>query len=78
MKVKATIAGALGYFILPIDLVPDVVLGVGYVDDLTLVMAALVQVAMYIDEDIKNQAKDKLKDWFGDDVDTSDIDDKLC
>ncbi len=77
LKVKATIAGALGYFILPIDLIPDVALGVGYVDDLTLVMAALIQVAMYIDEDIKNQAKDKLKDWFGDDVDTSDIDDKL-
>lgn len=77
LKVKATIAGALGYFILPIDLIPDVALGVGYIDDLSLVMVALVQVAMYIDEDIKNQAKDKLKDWFGDDVDTSDIDDKL-
>ncbi|MEG0388851.1 MAG: YkvA family protein [Niameybacter sp.] len=77
LKVKATIAGALGYFILPIDLIPDVAMGVGYIDDLSLVTVALFQVAMYIDEDIKKQAKDKLKDWFGEDVDTSDIDDKL-
>lgn len=77
LKVKATIAGALGYFILPIDLIPDVALGVGFVDDLGVITAALIQVAMYIDEDIKKLAKDKLKDWFGEDVDTSEIDDKL-
>ncbi|WP_342601393.1 YkvA family protein [Psychrobacillus sp. FSL H8-0483] len=77
LKVKATIVGALGYFILPIDIIPDVAMGVGYIDDLSLVMVALFQVAIYIDADIKKQAKDKLKDWFGDDVDTSDIDDKL-
>lgn len=77
LKVKATIVGALGYFILPIDIIPDVAIGVGYIDDLSLVMVALFQVAMYIDEDVKKQAKDKLKDWFGDGIDTSDIDDKL-
>nr|WP_174734483.1 YkvA family protein [Mesobacillus harenae] len=77
MKAKATIAGALGYFILPIDLIPDIVVGVGYVDDIAVLMAALFQVAMYIDEDIKDRAKSKLKDWFGDDMDTSSIDDRL-
>lgn len=34
-------------------------------------------VAMYIDKDIKDQAKEKLKDWFGDNVDTFDIDAKI-
>ncbi|WP_328591974.1 YkvA family protein [Bacillus salipaludis] len=77
LKVKATIAGALGYFILPIDLIPDVAIGVGYVDDLGILMAALFQVAMHIDDGIKKQAKEKLSDWFGDDVDTSEIDNKL-
>ncbi|WP_404333282.1 YkvA family protein [Mesobacillus maritimus] len=77
LKVKATIAGALGYFILPIDLIPDIAAGVGYVDDLSVVTVALIQVAMYIDEDIKQKAKKKLADWFGEDIDTSDIDDKL-
>lgn len=76
-RVKATIVGALGYFILPIDLITDVAIGVGYVDDLGVLVGALIQVAMYIDEDIKKQAKEKLTDWFGDEVDTSEIDNKL-
>lgn len=77
MQAKATIVGALGYFILPFDLIPDVAPGVGYVDDLGVLVAALMTVVMHIDEDIKTQARNKLTDWFGDDADTSDIDDKL-
>lgn len=77
MKAKAIIMGALGYFIFPLDLIPDVVVGVGYTDDLGALVVALVQVAMYINQDIKDKAKDKLKDWFGDNVDTSEIDAKI-
>ena len=77
-KNKAIIIGALGYFILPVDLIPDVALGVGYTDDIGVLLAALWQVAMYIDDDVKNQAKEKLKDWFGDDIDTSEVDNKLA
>lgn len=77
LKVKATIAGALGYFILPFDLLPDVALGVGYVDDLSVITAALIQVAMYVDDDIKKKAKAKLISWFGEEVDTSEVDMKL-
>lgn len=77
MKAKVTIVGAIGYFIFPFDLIPDVTPGVGYGDDLGALGVALFQVAMYIDEDIKKMAKDKLKAWFGYNVDTSDIDDKL-
>lgn len=76
-KEKALILGALGYFILPLDLIPDVAAGVGYVDDIGALIAALVRVSMYIDADVKNQAKGKLQDWFGDGVDTSDVDDRL-
>lgn len=77
VKVKAIIIGALGYFILPFDLIPDVAVGVGYTDDLGALGVALLQVAMYIDEDIKNKAKDKLREWFGEGVDTSEIDNKI-
>jgi len=77
VKAKTIIIGALGYFILPFDLIPDVAVGVGYTDDLGALGVALFQVAIYIDDDIKNRAKEKLKDWFGDRVDTSDIDGKL-
>jgi uncharacterized membrane protein YkvA (DUF1232 family) len=77
VKAKTIIIGALGYFILPLDLIPDIAVGVGYTDDLGALGVALFQVAMYIDEDIKSKAKEKLKEWFGDNVDTSDIDGKI-
>lgn len=76
-KAKAIIIGALGYFILPADLIPDALLGLGFTDDLGALGIALFQVAMYIDVDIKNQAKEKLQDWFGENVDTSEIDAKI-
>ena len=71
-KTKAIIIGALGYFILPVDLMPDMLLGIGFTDDLGALGIALFQVAMYIDDDVKMKAKAKLEDWFGDGVDTSD------
>ena len=71
-KEKAIIIGALGYFIMPLDLVPDFTAGVGYVDDLGALALALGKVALYIDDDIKKQARDKLHDIFGD-YDESDL-----
>jgi uncharacterized membrane protein YkvA (DUF1232 family) len=76
-KAKATIIGALGYFIFPFDLIPDVMVGVGYTDDLGALGIALFQVAIYIDNEIKQKAKEKLIEWFGEGVDTSDIDSKI-
>ncbi|WP_064094144.1 YkvA family protein [Rossellomorea aquimaris] len=77
VKAKMVIIGALGYFILPTDLIPDIAVGVGFTDDLGALGLALLQVAMYIDDEVKAKAKAKLSDWFGDDVDTSEVDDKL-
>ena len=77
-KAKATIIGALGYFILPVDLIPDFAIGLGFTDDLGALGLALIQVAMYIDEDIKKEAKEKVRQWFGDHVDTSDIDGRIA
>lgn len=76
-KAKAVIIGALGYFILPVDLIPDLAIGIGFTDDLGALGVALLQVAMYIDDDIKHKAKEKLKVWFGENFDTTDIDKKL-
>lgn len=76
-QVKAMIIGSLGYFIMPLDLIPDVLTGVGYTDDLGAFGFALVQVAMYIDDDVKMKAKHKLQQWFGENVETSTIDKKI-
>lgn len=37
---KALIAGALLYFLAPFDLIPDIMVGIGYTDDAVVVMAA--------------------------------------
>jgi uncharacterized membrane protein YkvA (DUF1232 family) len=63
---KTTIIGALGYFISPIDAIPDLTPVVGYADDLGVLLAAVAAVASYIDKEVKKKAKDKLQDWFGD------------
>ncbi|MFT4415588.1 YkvA family protein [Fredinandcohnia humi] len=76
-KARITILAALGYFIFPLDLIPDLAAGVGFTDDLGALGVALFQVAIHIDEEVKSKAKTKLVDWFGDNVDTSDVDNKL-
>lgn len=62
---KATIVGALGYFISPIDAVPDVLPVVGYSDDLAVLAAALAAVAGSIKKSHQKAAKDKVDDIFG-------------
>ncbi|MCD5406349.1 MAG: DUF1232 domain-containing protein [Desulfotomaculum sp.] len=67
-KVKGVILGALGYFILPIDIIPDIVPFAGFTDDLGVLLAALSYLAVYIyrDTSIQMRAKAKLAELFGD------------
>lgn len=76
---KTVIIGALAYFISPVDAIPDIVPVAGFTDDLGSLAAALGIVAVYINDDIKQKAKSKLVDWFGEDCldDLDDIDSKL-
>lgn len=68
LKAKVQIYAALGYLILPVDLVPDLLPVVGYVDDLGALGLALAATAISIDQTVKQKAKDKLHDFFGDDI----------
>lgn len=63
---KTVIYSSLLYFIVPIDAIPDFTPVVGYTDDLGALAAALATVSMYITEDVKRQAKQKLYDLMGD------------
>jgi len=62
---RRVVYGALGYFVLPLDAVPDLAPLVGYTDDLAVMSAALATVAFYINDDVKRQARAKLDTWFG-------------
>ncbi|WP_426596135.1 YkvA family protein [Pectobacterium brasiliense] len=61
---KTAIYGALAYFVLPIDAIPDAVPVAGYTDDLGVLTGAVAAVGMHIDKDVKQQAKEKMSDWF--------------
>ena len=62
---KAKIVGALGYFILPIDLIPDTLIGIGFTDDIAVAMLVLKSVAGNISMEILTQTKNQLKEMFG-------------
>lgn len=64
-KEKMLILGALGYFILPIDLIPDFLPGVGFTDDIAALVFAIIKLNKSIDESVKDQARAKLHEWFG-------------
>ena len=63
---KMKIYGALGYLILPTDLIPDAIIALGFTDDLAALAWAIYLVRGYITPDIERQAEDKLREWFGD------------
>lgn len=62
---KGIIVGALGYLVLPADLVPDLLPGVGYGDDWGALVAALGTVAAYIKDEHKAKAGVQLERLFG-------------
>ncbi len=59
----AIIIGALGYFISPIDLIPDVLPG-GFVDDASVLTAAVSMLACCSDREVVAAAKAKASEWF--------------
>ena len=62
---KTVIYGVLGYFILPADAIPDPIPVVGFSDDLAALVAALATVGIHVTPEIKNRAKKKAAEWFG-------------
>ena len=62
---KGVIVGALGYLILPADLVPDLIPGAGYGDDWAALVAALGTVAAYVKDEHKIRAAVQAEKIFG-------------
>jgi uncharacterized membrane protein YkvA (DUF1232 family) len=60
IKVRATLFGALAYFILPIDVLPDIAPLIGFTDDAAVLALALRAVAGAITPEHRRKAKEKL------------------
>ncbi|OWT63475.1 YkvA family protein [Candidimonas nitroreducens] len=61
---RRVIYGALAYFVLPLDAIPDLIPGIGYTDDLSVMAAALATVALYITPEVRALAQHKIAQWF--------------
>ena len=61
IKVKATLAAALAYFILPTDFFPDIIVGIGFTDDFAVLMLALRRLGPAITKEHYELARRRLE-----------------
>jgi len=64
LKSKLTIAASLGYFIFPLDLLPDLLPIIGFTDDLSVLMFAMSVVKGKINETHRLKARNTMELWF--------------
>jgi len=57
LRAKAVLYGALAYFVLPIDIVPDFILWLGFTDDAAVLYAAIRTVRAYVTDSHRLQAR---------------------
>lgn len=68
---KTTMYGALAYFIVPADMIPDIIPGAGFTDDLGALAAAVTTVAVYITPAVKAKATEQVNRWFGEEPESA-------
>ena len=56
LPVRATLLGALAYFVMPFDAIPDFILGLGYTDDAAILVAAFAAARVHITEAHREKA----------------------
>ncbi len=65
LPVKASLIGALAYFVLPADAIPDVLPVLGFTDDAAVLATAIKLVASHITPEHRNAAREKLEELAG-------------
>jgi len=59
-KAKGILIGALAYFVLPIDAVPDFLLGFGFTDDMAVLLTAFNVVRTHVTDDHRRRAREAI------------------
>ena len=60
LQVKAILMGALAYFVVPVDMIPDFIAALGFTDDAAVFYAALRIVAPHIKDRHRDRAREAL------------------
>lgn len=61
-RVRGTLLAALAYFVVPLDAVPDFIVGLGFGDDVSVLAAAIALVAAHITDEHREAARAALAD----------------
>ncbi len=67
IKTRLLILAALGYLVMPADLVSDFIPVLGFTDDVAFLTYAYNQTSQYMDENIREKAEEKLQNWMSSD-----------
>jgi len=57
LPIRATLFGALAYFVLPFDAIPDFLVGLGFTDDAAILVAAFTAARLHITEAHREKAR---------------------
>lgn len=76
---KRIVLGALAYLLAPVDAIPDLSPFLGFTDDLGVLLFGLVSIAGYVNQDVRERAREILGQWIPDldQEDLAEVDQKL-
>lgn len=76
---KRIVLGALAYLFAPVDAIPDLSPFLGFTDDLGVLLFGLVSIAGYVNQDVRERAREILGQWIPDldQEDLAEVDQKL-
>ena len=60
MRARGVILAALAYFVLPLDVLPDALLGLGFTDDLTVLLTAISLIRAHLKPEHYDRARETL------------------
>ena len=64
-RVRTALFGALAYFVMPLDMIPDFIVGTGFADDATVLLGTLALVRANISPRHREDARNALADGLG-------------
>ena len=65
LRIRLIILAALAYFLSPLDIIPDFIPGVGYFDDMGVLIWTTILVATHITPKHRAKARETITAWFG-------------
>jgi len=61
LRVRGVLLAALAYFVMPADMIPDFIAGLGFTDDASVMLAAITAVGGHVKERHRDKARDFLE-----------------